>query len=218
MYSGQKPRPNRLRTGGFTLVEVMVALVVIAIGMLGIAKMQALTLSNTGASRMRSLAAIEAASLAAAMHANRAYWASYNSTPGNIKVTTTAGTPTPTSDSATMTAALANVALTQCPTNALSNAQLSCYCASGYSAPCNIPTATPYVNMAASDLYDWSWSLASLLPAAKALVSCKYTVSPIDCTINISWTENAVALTTQEANLASAANIQLVQYTLYVIP
>src|ERR1700743_819427 len=62
------------KTGGFTLIEVMVALIIIAIGMLGIAKMQALALSTTESSGVRSLVAIEAASLASSMHANRDYW------------------------------------------------------------------------------------------------------------------------------------------------
>jgi type IV pilus assembly protein PilV len=65
----------RRRSAAFTLVEVMVALVVLSIGLLGIASMQALALSSTNNARMRSLAAIEAASLASMMHTNRAYWA-----------------------------------------------------------------------------------------------------------------------------------------------
>jgi type IV pilus assembly protein PilV len=215
MYSVQNRRPDHLRMNGFTLVEVMVALIVIAIGMLGIAKMQALTLSNTGASRTRALAAIEATSLAAAMHANRAYWASYLTVPGAISVSTSAGTGTVTSTSATMTTALTAVKGTLCPTSTLFNAKLSCYCASATSSTCG----TTYVNMAASDLYDWGSSLASLLPAATATVSCNNADSPVDCNITILWTENAVALTTQEASAASTtAAIQQVSYTLYVIP
>jgi len=75
--------------GGFSLVEVMVALVVICIGLLGIAKMQSLAISSTGMARMRSLAALEAASLAAAMHANRGYWGGANpaGTPPPVSVT-----------------------------------------------------------------------------------------------------------------------------------
>lgn len=65
---------------GFSLVEVMVAMVVICVGLLGIAKMQSLALSSTSMARMRSLAALEAASLAAAMHANRGYWGGANAT------------------------------------------------------------------------------------------------------------------------------------------
>lgn len=61
---------------GFSLIEVMVALVVMSIGLLGIAKMQAAALSNTAIASTRSLAAIEASSLAASMHANRGYWSS----------------------------------------------------------------------------------------------------------------------------------------------
>jgi type IV pilus assembly protein PilV len=64
------------RPRGFSLIEVMVALVVMSIGLLGIAKMQAAALSNTAIASTRSLAAIEVASLAASMHANRGYWSS----------------------------------------------------------------------------------------------------------------------------------------------
>ena len=64
------------RQRGFSLIEVMVALIVMAIGLLGVAKMQAAALSNTAIASTRSLAAIEASSLAATMHANRGYWSS----------------------------------------------------------------------------------------------------------------------------------------------
>ena len=69
--------------------------------------------------------------------------------------------------------------------------------------------------MAASDLYDWGSGLASLLPAAFAQVTCNSTDSPVDCTITITWTENAVAINKQQS---AAAAIQNVQYILYVIP
>ena len=46
----------RVRTRGFSLVEVMVAVVVLCVGLLGVAHMQALALSNTTTARMRSLA------------------------------------------------------------------------------------------------------------------------------------------------------------------
>jgi type IV pilus assembly protein PilV len=65
--------PRRAQAG-FSLTEVMVSVIVICIGLLGIAKMQALSLSNSNTARLRSLAAIEAASLASIMHSNRNYW------------------------------------------------------------------------------------------------------------------------------------------------
>jgi type IV pilus assembly protein PilV len=75
MYMKEFP-PQRSR--GFSLVEVLVALVVCSIGLLGLAKMESLALSSTGVASSRSLAAIQASSLAAAMHANRAYWGAGN--------------------------------------------------------------------------------------------------------------------------------------------
>ena len=52
--------PKR-RTGGFSLVEVMVALIVVSVGLLGLAKMEAVALASTTVAGNRSLAAIEAA-------------------------------------------------------------------------------------------------------------------------------------------------------------
>src|SRR5438445_9867309 len=63
-----------LREAGFSLVEVMVALIVMSVGLLGIAKMQALALTSTTSARMRSIVALEASSLASTMRADRAYW------------------------------------------------------------------------------------------------------------------------------------------------
>ena len=90
------------RSRGFTLLEVMVALVVTSIGLLGIAKLQALAYASTGSASVRSLVALQAAGLAAAMHANRGYWASSFAVPITITGTvisdnnlaTTATTPT----------------------------------------------------------------------------------------------------------------------------
>ena len=71
MRAGRVSHPH-----GFSLVEVLVALVVMSVGLLGIAKMQAVALSSTSVAGQRSLAALEAAGLAAEMHANRGYWGS----------------------------------------------------------------------------------------------------------------------------------------------
>ena len=87
----------RRRGRGFSMVEVLVALIVLSVGLLGIAKMQALALSSTTIAASRSLAAIEASSLADAMHANRVYWASNASVvipPVSVAGATVSNSPT----------------------------------------------------------------------------------------------------------------------------
>ena len=63
---------------GFSMLEVLVALIVISLGLLGIAGMQAAAINSTSIARSRSLGAIAAESMAAAMHANTAYWGVLN--------------------------------------------------------------------------------------------------------------------------------------------
>jgi type IV pilus assembly protein PilV len=205
---------TRRAARGFTLVEVMVALIIIAVGMLGIAKMQGLALSSTNASRSRALASIAASSLASAMQANRTYWSAAGSLPGTITVTASAGTVSLVSTSASMQAAINSASGTAC--GSMGTTLLSCFCTTGNSAPC-----TTYINLAASDLYDWAQTLNSILPNAIATVTCNNGDLPVDCTIQITWNENTVALTTQQAaySAASAANSTVaVTYSLYVVP
>ena len=59
---------------GFSLVEVLVTMLIVGTGLLGFAKLQAAALSNTQISRVRSLVALQASSLASAMYANRSHW------------------------------------------------------------------------------------------------------------------------------------------------
>ena len=156
---------------GFSLVETMVALIVILVGLIGIAKMQALAMSSTNMARMRSLAALEAASLAAAMHANRGFWAGTNPT----------GTPPPP----TITYTAANGVTGIGTANPGS-------CAGG---------CTP-AQLAAYDLALWTSAqsgLAGLLPGAAATINCASATPPVNCTISITWIENAVAINQQEA-------------------
>jgi type IV pilus assembly protein PilV len=205
---------TRRAARGFTLVEVMVALIIISVGMLGIAKMQGLALSSTNASRSRALASIAASSLASAMQANRSYWSAAGSLPGTITVTASAGTVSLVSTSASMQAAINSVSGTVC--GSMGTTFLSCFCTAGNSAPC-----TTYINLAASDLYDWAQTLNSILPNAIAYVTCNNGDLPVDCSIQITWNENTVALTTQQAaySAASAANSTVaVTYSLYVVP
>jgi type IV pilus assembly protein PilV len=191
---------------GFSLVEVMVAVVVICIGLLGIAKLQALALSNTSTARLRSLAALEAASLASAMHSNREYWAS--TPPTSIVVTPNPAPAPPTivsSDAAMAATATADLgaAFPALPQTCVGNAASGPVC--------------PAPNLAAFDLAWWLTSLNALLPNPGATINCS-NAAPAACTIQITWTENAVAMNSQQTNAPNAAQFQTPTYTLYVEP
>ncbi len=70
---------------GFTLIEVLIALLIISFGLLGVAGMQALSVGNTAVAEQRSIAALQASSIAAAMSANEGYWQT-PSAPGTVTV------------------------------------------------------------------------------------------------------------------------------------
>jgi type IV pilus assembly protein PilV len=179
------------RERGFSLFEVLVTLVVLGVGLLGIAKMQALALSSTGVASMRSLAALEASSLAASMRADRAFWAQGGVAPGPLGITVTG---TVISD----------------PVLA---APADCTTAGGVNPP-NCPPAT----LAAYDLQSWAAAVNRLLPGPVSTIICSTTVNaPVDCTIQISWGENAVAMNSQGTSTAGAT-FNVPTYTLYVEP
>jgi type IV pilus assembly protein PilV len=192
--------------GGFSLVEVMVALLVISIGMLGIAKMQALALSSTGTAKMRSLASIEAASLASTIHADRSYWAYITNT--LIVTVSSAGAVASTQDST-----------------------LNSTAGAGRPTPCTaVPPATPCTaaKIAAQDLGDWADGIIGILPPnSSSTITCRppSATLTVECSIAITWTENVVtsdvgqsSSATQAQNAAALANITSSQYTLYVDP
>jgi type IV pilus assembly protein PilV len=56
---------------GFSLIEVMIAILVLAFGMLGVAAMQAVSLKNSQSSFERSQAVLETYTIVDAMRANR---------------------------------------------------------------------------------------------------------------------------------------------------
>lgn len=187
---------------GFTLVEVMVALVVVSVGMLGIAKMQALALSSTGTAKMRSLAAIEAASLASTMRADRNYWSAIVITPSQTVNVASDGTVTS-------------------PQDPRLNAAPASHCTS---------TVAPCTNdqVAAQDLSDWAKALVAVLPGGTAVITCTVDpigANPVSCSIQLNWNENVIALNTATNSGATAtlnknalAAVSATQYTLYVEP
>lgn len=63
------------RAPGFTLLEVLVAVLVVAFGVLGMARLQTVGLSGSKHARIRAMAALQSESLAASLRALPTFWA-----------------------------------------------------------------------------------------------------------------------------------------------
>jgi type IV pilus assembly protein PilV len=178
------------RARGFTLLEVMVSVVITAIGLLGIAKIHALAYSSTATAGTRSIVALQAAGLASSMHANRSYWAA-GAAPVPVIITG------PSINDATLNGAAATAG----------------YCVFGVGpTPC-----TPDL-MAAFDLHTYANQLNGALGNSNPVttITCPVAI-PVNCTIQVTWDEKAVSINRQgAANTAQATFAPT--YTLYVEP
>jgi len=190
---------HRPGAAGFSLVEVMVAVIVLSVGLLGIARMQSLALSSTSVSSKRSIAAIQAASLAAVMHENRTYWTQVDPAGSLITI-----------QGATVGSAISIEG------NSYSWTGAAALAAAG--TPNCTATCTP-TQIAAYDLQQWATAVSSVLPNASTLIKCG-TLTPVSCMVTISWIEKVVAANAQEAAAAAAATakIQVPTYTVYIEP
>lgn len=198
---------------GFSLVEVLIALIVISVGLLGISKLEALMLSSTGTSRLRSLVALQAESLAASMHANRDYWD--NSANGTFVLTATETTGA--TNFSGSPAALATEA----------NAAPSCQETSpGTASP---PTCAAPQDMAAFDLSQWAGAgtgttatgMAAVLRNSTTTISCAPNAAAnnvVTCTIAIGWVERTVAANSEEQQYGAPTAFQNQTYTLVIEP
>jgi type IV pilus assembly protein PilV len=191
------------RESGFSLVEVMVALIIICVGLLGIAKLEALMLSSTGTSRVRALVALQAASLADAMHADRDYW---------------------DGGSAFWIPANANLVLTLTEASGNNPAWVGTNAPTGADASCRNAVCNS-LQLATYDLDNWASTLptngglAAVLPNSTTTITCSTAPATglVSCTIQIQWNENTVAANKQEAAVGGQV-FQPQTYTLVVEP
>jgi type IV pilus assembly protein PilV len=178
------------RSSGFSLIEVMVALIVLSVGLLGVARMQSLALSSTSVAMQRSMAAIEAESLASAMHANRGYWTNSDASGAVISI-----------QGSTMTVTTGAPLLSGAGSPTCTSTTVFC---------------TP-PQLAAFELQQWGVDVNGVLPGNRSTINCGK-VTPVSCMINITWAESAVAANSTQAAANSTAKITNSSYTLYVQP
>lgn len=67
-----RPHPLSIASGGYTLIEILVSVLVLAIGLLGLAQLQLMSIQNTHSSHLRSVATSLAYDMADRVRANPA--------------------------------------------------------------------------------------------------------------------------------------------------
>jgi type IV pilus assembly protein PilV len=175
-----RARPPR----GFTLIEVLITAAICAIGMLGLAKLQAAGLAEASVSRTRSLMALQAESLASMLRSNNAFWGP-----------TTAGAAVPAN-------LIINSSTT--PVGGTSSSMLDT------TVNCATTVCDSAAKVAGYDLKTWRDALLNDFPAASGAIACTSPTSsaPASCDITLSWSEHYVGInrTTAGGTTSSANN------------
>lgn len=182
------------RPGGFTLIEVLVALVIISLGILGATGLMLKAMASAKASSLRTVAALQAASLASAMYANRIYWADTAQSP--CFSTSGGGTP----GCSYLTVASPATECSPCTATARAIADLAAWRDSVEAA---LPQAKLDVNCLDGT------------PGATAQAS-----RPQSCSIRLAWNEHFIDVRHADnpQPIASAATFGSRAYVLHVTP
>jgi type IV pilus assembly protein PilV len=186
------PRTRRRAEAGFTLVELLVTMLIVTVGLLGLAKLQATAVSNTAVSRTRALMTYQAESLAGMIRANRAFW-----------VTSGSATTWPAFN-VTSSGTVTNTGMTTVTLG-------SCVNTTGASA------CTPQ-QLAYDDMYAWAYAFndptntTAAFPGASASITCvpvtgstcgANPVSPHGYDITLTWNQKIVAMNRSTVNSSS---------------
>lgn len=176
--------PLSRHSAGFSLIEVLIALVILSVGLLGIAAMVSVSMKSKGSSYLRTQALAQANAIIDRMRANRAtaITASYDFTDAKGIVSITAGSGNP----------------------ATSITQQSC---SGDAANC-----TP-AQIADMDMYEWKQDLQNLLAGGVAqnvsfYINTTVVAQYVQVQVAISWDDtiaNSAINGTTSSSVATAA-------------
>jgi type IV pilus assembly protein PilV len=179
-----KPTLHRGRVErGFTIIELLITLVIVSVGMLGVAKLQAAAVAETAVARTRSLMTFQAEALAATMRANKAFWQSSTAYTQNITIAAGGGNS-------------GGTGLVQPSTS---------------DHTCNNTASCSAANMAYDDLRVWGAAFGARFPAATGSIVCTGgSAVPETCDITLNWSERTVAINRTTAAGTSTANANLV--------
>lgn len=181
---------------GVSLLEVLISIVIIAIGVLGLAKMQALSISNTQTSGNRGLIALQASGLAALMHSNKAFW-QIPASPNCSGATACVLSGSSLATNSTSTPFTTPPALSTCT----------------YASPCSA------LQIASIDVNTWMGNMYAQVPTYTLNINCSVTgTNPNTCIIQVSWIEKQQGMNQTTASVAAATPSQTQQYFLYVQP
>jgi type IV pilus assembly protein PilV len=167
---------------GFAMLEVLISLLVILVGVLGIAGMQLMAVNNTETARYQSVATMMASSMAAKIQANFAYW---GGAPANISVTgsTVTGVPAFTGT---------------CLNNVCNQTQMAYYDLQNWgTAMAGVANADGVVNtgMALPSAIGLSYPPnGGTNVTSSGTISCSTATIPAVCTLTMFWSEKNVAL------------------------
>jgi type IV pilus assembly protein PilV len=184
----------RNKQRGVSLIEVLIALLVIAVGVLGLSKMQALAIANTQVSGLRSLIALQASSLAATMHSNKGYW--------QVNPAICQG------GCVLSGSVLSGAAATTFGTEST--------CVSTTTSVNHCSTQ----QMAAYDLTIWMGEMNTNVPGYTATINCSTSVinPAATCQIKIVWSEKQAGGGLTTASLAATTPAVAQEFDLYVQP
>lgn len=191
-------RLPRLRQGGFTLLELLVTILIVTVGLLGLAKMQAAAISNSSVSRTRALMTFQAESLAGMIRANKNFWV------------TSGSTTTWPQFQVSKAGAVTNVGMNKL----------------GSTGSCLGATCTPD-QLAWDDMYTWAAAFNdgtanSAFPNASASIVCvpappatacaANPVTPNGYDITLTWDQKLVAINKSTVNSTPTQSVSMVMH------
>jgi type IV pilus assembly protein PilV len=179
------------------------ALLIITFGLLGVAGMQAVSVGNTSTAGYRSVAALQAQSMAAAMSANPVYWQNSSVAVPTVTAVSTSGT------TITAKATGGNSAYNYNGTATLNSAANATTC---QSSPC-----TNAATLAQYDVTLWGQALFNSLPGGAGTINCTAATATVltSCQIVITWTEKALS---QNQTTGATASAQSFDFEMAVVP